>query len=109
MNKLAEQFQNDILMRYQEKLAGLMEKDAVSLGKWLGAYGNRLKDVISGTNYGAWGNTSLKSAPFLVGNAAKNQAIERGLLAPVVELADRKFNLQGLLDNMSKDLDRYRM
>ena len=38
-----------------QKLAALnggMEKDAISLNKWLGAYGKRLSDVIAGKNYG---------------------------------------------------------
>lgn len=58
------QFEQDVITRYQEKLAALaesgMEKDAISGGKWLGAYANRLKGILSGTNYGRNANQMLE-------------------------------------------------
>ena len=61
MIKISEQFQNDVVTRYQQKMAELMEKDAVSVLKsWLPAYGKRVLTSLKGTNFGKLGNDTYK-------------------------------------------------
>lgn len=51
MNKFAEQFQNDVVTRYQEKMAELMEKKAIDAGNWFRAAHNRMNKIKSNQAY----------------------------------------------------------
>lgn len=102
MNKFAEQFQNDVVTRYQQKMAELMEKDAVSVLKsWLPAYGKRILTSLKGTNFGKLGNDTYKDIAnhnlSVVGNPlaegfntlTKLPIGELSVMAPPLELLER--------------------